>query len=103
MDNILLGIIFGLAFGVLDIVIMVPLKFDDNRKRLEAMTAAFLERFAIGFLIPNVQLGAHPVITGLILGLGLSLPSAIITRIYAPIVGIGVVGGIVIGYLVTLM
>ncbi len=53
--------------------------------------------FMIGFLIPNVELGVHPALTGLLLGFSLSLPSAIITRAYAPIIGIGTIGGLVIG------
>jgi hypothetical protein len=43
---------------------MVPLKYEDSRKRTEAMTAAFIERFMIGFLIPDVYLGIDPTTTG---------------------------------------
>jgi len=64
------------------------------------MTAAFIERFIIGFLIPNVNLGIHPAIAGFLLGFSLSLPSAIITRAYVPIIGIGVVGSLIIGFIV---
>ncbi len=98
MNRIIFGIICGLAFGVIDVLVMIPLKYENNRKRLEAMTAAFIERFMIGFLIPNVDLGIHPALTGLVLGVGLSLPSAIITRAYAPIIGIGALGSIIIGF-----
>lgn len=97
MNNITLGIILGLAFGIIDVLIMIPLKYKNKRKQIEAMSAAFIERFMIGFLVPNINLFIHPVITGLLLGLGLSLPSAIITRAYAPIVGTGILGGILIG------
>ncbi len=99
MDGVTLGIIFGLAFGIIDVLIMLPLKFDDRRKRLEALSGAFIDRFMLGFLIPNIDLGIHPAITGGLLGLGLSLPSAIITRAYAPIIGIGIAGGIIIGFI----
>lgn len=99
MTKITLGLISGLIFGVLDVLIMIPMPEKDKRKKIEAMSGAFVERFMIGFLIPNVDLGIHYAITGLILGIGLSLPSAIITRIYAPIVGIGIVGGLIIGYI----
>jgi hypothetical protein len=98
MDKITLGIICGVAFGVIDILIMIPLKYESKRKKVEAISAAFLERFMIGFLIPNIDLGISPIITGAILGIALSVPSAIITRVYGPIVGIGLVGGIIIGY-----
>jgi hypothetical protein len=100
MNRIILGAICGLVFGVVDVLIMIPLKYENNRKRIEAMGAAFLERFMIGSLIPNVQLGIHPALTGLLLGTGLSLPSAIITRVYAPIIGVGIAGSVIIGFIV---
>ncbi len=98
MSAIVLGVICGLAFGVIDALVMIPLKYENRRKRIEAISAAFLERFMIGFLIPNMELGIHMAIVGTIVGLGLSLPSAIITRAYAPIVGIGAIGGMIIGF-----
>ncbi|HUW22242.1 MAG TPA: hypothetical protein VMW41_06285 [Candidatus Bathyarchaeia archaeon] len=99
MNKVTLGIICGLVFGIFDVLVMIPLKYENNRKRNEAMTAAFIERFMIGFLIPNIEFGIHPALTGLFLGVGLSLPSAIITRAYAPIVGIGIVGSVIIGFI----
>jgi hypothetical protein len=98
MNKIILGTICGLAFGIIDVLIMIPLKYENNRKRTEAMSAAFVERFMIGFLIPNVEIGLHPAIVGAILGFGLSVPSAIITRAYAPIIGTGIAGSIIIGF-----
>jgi len=97
MNKIILGTICGLVFGIIDVLVMIPLKYESTRKRNEAMSAAFIERFMIGFLIPNVELGIHPALTGLLLGAGLSAPSAIITRAYAPIIGIGIVGSVIIG------
>jgi hypothetical protein len=88
------------VFGIIDVLVMIPLKYENNRKRNEAMSAAFIERFMIGFLIPNVELGIHPALTGLFLGTVLSLPAAIITRAYAPIIGIGTIGGLIIGFIV---
>jgi hypothetical protein len=41
----------------------------------------------------------NPIFVGAILGFSLSLPSAIITRAYAPIIIIGTLGGIIIGYI----
>ncbi len=97
MNAIWLGVLCGLGFGVVDVLIMLPMKMENRTKKIEAVTSAFIERFMLGFLIPNISLGIHPVTTGILLGLTLSLPSAIITRAYAPIVGIGVAGGIIIG------
>lgn len=100
MNKIVLGTICGLVFGIIDVLVMIPLKYENSRKRIEAMIAAFIERFMIGFLIPNIDLGIHPAVTGLLLGAGLSLPSAIITRAYTPIIGIGIVGSVIIGFVV---
>ncbi|MBN2100435.1 hypothetical protein JW710_00875 [Candidatus Dojkabacteria bacterium] len=97
MNKITLGIICGLAFGILDVLIMIPMPEKDKRKKTEAMIGAFLERFMVGLIIPNLNLGTGYVVTGIIVGLGLSVPTAVITRAYAPIIGIGVVGGLIIG------
>jgi hypothetical protein len=97
MSAIWLGVLCGLGFGVVDVLVMLPMKMENRRKKIEAVSSAFIERFMLGFLIPNVSLDIHPITTGALLGLTLSLPSAIITRAYAPIVGIGVAGGIIIG------
>ena len=92
-----MGLICGLAFGIIDVLFMLPIKVEDKRKRMEALIGAFIERFMLGFIIPNVNISLHPIATGALLGLGFSVPTAIITRAYAPIVGIGVVGGAIIG------
>ena len=97
MDTIRLGVLCGLGFGVVDVLVMLPMKMENRRKKIEAVTSAFIERFMLGFLIPNVSLNMNMIAIGALLGLTLSLPSAIITRAYAPIVGIGVAGGIIIG------
>lgn len=97
MSSLTLGLISGLAFGILDVLIMIPLPEKDKRKKTEAMIGAFLERFMIGLIIPNLDLGTGYIVTGLIVGLGLSVPTAVITRAYAPIIGIGVIGGLIIG------
>ena len=103
MDSISLGIICGLVFGIIDVLIMLPMKMEDRRKKYEALIGAFIERFMLGFIIPNISIGLHPIATGALLGLGLSLPTALIVRAYAPIIGIGVVGGIIIGLITMLV
>ena len=99
MSSVVLGIICGLAFGIFDVAIMLPMKFENDRKRAEALSSAFIERFMLGFLIPNLSLDLHQAISGALLGLGLSLPTALITRAYLPIISIGVIGGIIIGFI----
>jgi hypothetical protein len=51
----------------------------------------------MGFLIPNALVGINPVLRGLLLGIVLSLPDAIITIIYKPVVRLGLIGGLIIG------
>jgi hypothetical protein len=97
MSRIKTGLIAGLAFGILDII---PMMFMDLPDRNIAMIGAFLNRFAIGFLIPNTTLPLPGWLAGLLIALLLSLPDAIITGAYAPILGLGMVGGVVIGFLV---
>ena len=90
------GILAGLAFGSVSVAMMLPLQFSDKRA---ALLGAFINRFAIGLLIPLVRLPLPPLVSGLALGLLLSLPDAIITKAFAPILGVGAVGGVVIAWL----
>jgi hypothetical protein len=97
MSRILLGVICGLVFGAIDIAIMLPMSFPDKRA---AITAAFIARFGIGFAIGAARLPWPGWLVGLVFGLLLSIPDAIITKAYAPIIGMGAIGGTVIGFLV---
>jgi hypothetical protein len=90
------GVLAGLVFGSLSVAVMLPLQFPDKRA---ALLGAFINRFAIGLLIPLVQLPLPALLTGLMLGVLLSLPDAIITKAYAPILGIGAVGGLLVAWL----
>ena len=94
MSRILLGTICGLAYGALSAASMLPLTFTDKRA---ALLGAFLNRFAIGFCIGTARLPVPSWAQGLIFGVLLSLPDAIITKAYAPILVIGCIGGAVIG------
>lgn len=100
MDRILFGIILGIVFGGIAIVPMFKMSFSDKRA---AITGAFINRFAIGFLIPNALPGIDPILRGVLLGVLLSLPDAIITKSYAPIMGLGIIGGLIIGVITRLI
>ena len=95
--KIKLGIICGLIFGIIDVLMMIPLSFAD---RTAAMSAAFISRFAIGFFIGATNLPLPSWASGLAIGLLISLPDAIITGAYLPILISGVVGGVIIGLIV---
>lgn len=97
MSRITLGLVCGLVFGVIDIGIMLPMSFPD---KTAAITAAFIARFAIGFVIGAAQLPWPGWAVGLCFGLLLSIPDAIITKAYAPIIGMGAVGGTIIGVII---
>src|SRR6266404_4497002 len=94
MSRILLGTICGLIYGALSAAAMIPLSFAD---KTAALTGAFINRFAIGFVIGAARLPVPSWARGLIFGILLSLPDAIITKAFAPILLIGAVGGLVIG------
>ncbi len=97
MSRILLGTICGLVYGALSAASMIPLSFSDKRA---ALLGAFLNRFAIGFVIGAARLPVPSWAQGLIFGVLLSLPDAIITKAFAPILILGAVGGTIIGLIV---
>jgi hypothetical protein len=96
MPRLPFGILAGLAYGAITVATMLPMTFPDKRA---ALLGAFLNRFAIGLLIPLVEFPAPRWAIGLGLGLLLSLPDGIITKAFAPIVGLGALGGLLIGWL----
>jgi hypothetical protein len=95
MNPFLFGSAAGITFGVLDILLMIPLELPDKRT---AMIGAFLSRFAIGFLIPLVKAPMPAWLIGAMVGLLVSLPDAAITKAYVPIIAVGIVGGLLIGW-----
>jgi hypothetical protein len=94
MNRIVLGLLLGLASGTVDVLLMLPMKFPDKST---ALAAAFFSRFAIGFLAVNVSLRFHPALSGALVGLLISIPDAIITKAYAPILITGVIFGTLAG------
>ena len=94
MSRIYLGVICGLVFGGLDAAMMLPLSCPDKRA---ALLGAFIARFGLGFVICNVKLPWPGWIVGLLLGILLSLPDAIITKAMVPILVSGAIGGLIIG------
>lgn len=95
MANLTGGLISGLIFGAVTVAMMLPMQFPGGKTT--ALVAAFISRFGIGLVIGCVQLPWPGWIIGISFGLLLSIPSALITKAYAPIMIIGAVGGLVIG------
>ena len=96
MNPILFGLIAGLLFGAVDVALMIPMTFPDKKT---AMLAAFASRFAIGFLIAVTRMAIPGWARGALVGLLISIPDAIVTKAYAPILTSGVIGGAIIGAL----
>ena len=94
MTRLALGVTCGVVFGAVAVATMLPLRFPDKRA---ALTAAFLDRFAIGLVIPVAVLPGPGWAIGAFWGLLLSAPSALVTRAWAPILRLGAIGGAIIG------
>jgi len=88
------GLVAGLVFGAVAVGMMLPMAFPDKRT---ALLGAFVDRLGIGIVIGCVQLPWSGWAVGLFFGLLLSLPSAVITKAYVPILVLGGLGGLVIG------
>jgi hypothetical protein len=97
MDRTALGLVLGVACGVLDVLLMLPLTFPDKRA---ALLGAFCARFALGFFAATVRLPVPPIAVGVLVGVITSLPDAIITKAYVPIMVTGVIFGAVAGWIV---
>jgi len=95
MNPVLFGLFAGLVFGAVDVGLMLPLEFPDKKT---ALIGAFTSRFAIGFLIPLVKMPLPPVAIGALVGLLISVPDAVITKAYIPILASGAAGGVIIGW-----
>ena len=95
--NILSGIVSGVVFGAVAVGMMLPMSFPDKKA---ALLGAFVSRFGIGLVIGCVKMPWPGWAIGLLFGLLLSLPDAIITKAYAPILIVGGLGGLIIGGLI---
>ncbi len=96
MNPILFGVVAGLIFGALDVALMIPMPHPNKGI---AMLGAFFSRFAIGFLIGVTRMPVPGWVRGLIVGVLISIPDAIVTKAYVPIMATGAIGGAIIGAL----
>ncbi len=97
MSKIALGIICGLVFGAISVATMIPLPLKDKKI---AMAGAFVGRFGIGFVTGATTLPFPMWANGLLFGLLLSLPDAIIAKAWIPIMVIGAIGGLLCGFVI---
>jgi len=96
VNPILFGVVAGLIFGALDVALMIPMPHPNKGT---AMLGAFFSRFAIGFLIGVTRMPVPGWVRGLIVGVLISIPDAIVTKAYVPIMATGAIGGAIIGAL----
>lgn len=82
-----------MALGVAD----VSLTLRHGPQSASALMQAFTSRFALGFFGVNVVLPWHPVITGILVGILVSLPDAFGMQVYGGIIGSGIVFGAIVG------
>lgn len=94
MSRMLLGSLLGALAGAIAVGMMIPMKFPDRRA---AFLGAFFNRFLIGFVIGISALPLPSYAGGALIGFLVSLPDAIITKAYAPILILGAVFGALIG------
>jgi hypothetical protein len=97
MGRIGFGSFLGLGIGIADVLLMLPLSFPDKRA---ALLGAFCARFALGFFATTARLPLSPIAAGVTVGVITSLPDAIITKAYAPILITGVIFGAIAGWIV---
>ena len=97
MSNLGQGLISGLIFGLISVGLMLPMSFPDKRT---ALLAAFASRFGIGLVVACVSLPWAGWVIGLVFGVLLSLPDAIVTKAYLPLLLVGAIGGTIIGGIV---
>jgi len=95
MNRIFLGVLLGIAFGVIDALMVV---FGKTPWTTTMLLQAFFSRFAIGLLGANVWFGIHPVASGAIVGLLISLPDAFALKSYPGILGTGLLFGALAGW-----
>jgi hypothetical protein len=97
LPRVTLGVILGLSIGIADVLLMLPLSFPDKPT---ALLAAFSSRFSLGFFAAAMNLPTSPIVTGVVGGVLTSIPDAIVTKAYAPILITGVIFGAVAGWIV---
>jgi hypothetical protein len=93
MNRMLLGAILGVALGVTDVLLTLR----HGSQPTTALLQAFTSRFALGFLGANVTLPFHPIVSGILVGILVSLPDAFGLKAYAGIIGSGIVFGALVG------
>lgn len=94
MNRIFLGVLLGIVFGVIDVLMTIRHPGVDR----EGLCAAFFSRFALGIFAVNVSLKMDPIVSGIIVGILVSLPDAFLLKSYGGIIGSGIAFGAIAGF-----
>ena len=100
MSRLLLGVICGVVFGIIDVLMMIPITFPAEKNKDLAMAGAFVSCVVIGSVVGMARTTLPGWLNGIILGVLINLPVAIITTSYIPILPVSAVGGGMIGLMV---
>jgi hypothetical protein len=89
----------GLIAAGVAVAVMLPLTFPTREDKRTALLAAAADRFFLGGLVGPVAVGLNlnGLLVGAVLGIGLSIGSALVTKSYVPILVMGLVLGIGVG------
>jgi hypothetical protein len=93
------ALVAGLVAAVVAVASMLPLRFPSPRDKRVAMAAAAADRFFLGFVVGPVAAAVdlNGLVVGVVLGLGLSIGSALVTKTYVPILALGALLGAGVG------
>ena len=91
MNRLWIGVLCGVVFGIVDVLMTVFGKHPDMTRTM--LLQAFSSRFAIGVLAATVTLPVHPILAGAIVGVLISLPDAFGLHSYAGVLGTGLLFG----------
>ena len=96
MSRATLGVVLGLVIGTLDVLLMLPMDFPD---KTTALLGAFTSRFALGFFAATTSLTLPPAASGIVIGVLTSIPDAVVTKAYVPILVTGLIFGAIAGWI----
>ena len=102
MDPVLLGVICGVAFAAIEVVLVLFGRWPGPAEEARVLIASSANRFVTGLIIPNTDIGLTLWASGLVIGLLLALPIAAVSRRTVGPLGLGAVGGMTIAALAEL-
>jgi len=102
MKSVLIGILLGLAAGIIDVIPMILKKLT-----WDANISAMVMWVVVGFFIATVDINVQPILKGILIALLVLLPSGILIgwkepKSLIPILAMTIILGGALGYLIPL-